>query len=99
MSRQTGYVPEWSSKMKNVFLWLGVYLGLFTSSACVVLRADSMMDVIVALNLLTCAVTFAYTFCLRGRIEKRPDSMLSFVLLWLLFVIVCCPLAASIIFK
>ena len=85
--------------MKNVFLWLSAYLGLFTSSSCVVLRADSMMDVIVALNLLTCAVTFAYTFCLRGRIEKRPDSMLSFVLLWLLFVIVCCPLAASVIFK
>ncbi|MBO7482961.1 MAG: hypothetical protein J6U17_03640 [Kiritimatiellae bacterium] len=85
--------------MKNVFLWLGVYLGLFASSACLVLHADSMMDVIVALNLLTCTVTFAYTFCLRGRIEKRPDSMLSFVLLWLLFVIVCCPFVASIILK
>lgn len=81
--------------MKRVFLWFALYLALFIGLAGVVLRADSEIDVVVALNLLTCAATFAYTVCFRNRIVKRPDSMLSFVLLWLLFVLVCCPIAAA----
>ena len=97
MSWQAGNVPEWSSKMKKVLLWFGVYLVLFAGMASVVLHADSMMDVIIALNLLTCAATFAYTFCLRERIAMKPHSMLSFVLIWLLLVIVSCPFAAFIL--
>ena len=83
--------------MKKVFLWFGVYVALFVGLASVVLHADSMIDVIVALNLLTCVVTFAYTFFFRERIAKKPDSMLSFVLIWLLLVIVSCPFAAFIL--
>lgn len=85
--------------MKRALLWFTAYLALFIGLAGVVLRADSEIDVVVALNLLTCAATFAYTVCFRNRIARRPDSMLSFFFLWLLSVLVCYPIAVSLFLR
>ena len=83
--------------MKSVFMWFGVYLVLFIGLACMVLHADSELDVLVALNMLTCAGTFAYTFCFRERIAKEPKFMLSVFLLLLLFIFASCPFAAYVL--
>ena len=83
--------------MKKVFAWFGIYMVLFIGIAGIVLHADSELDLLVALNALTCAGTFAYTFGFRERIAKEPKSKLFiFYSILLLFVFVCCPFAAFI---
>lgn len=85
--------------MKKTFVWFGLYLVMLIGLDSLVMRADSTMDAIAALNILTCAATFSYAFYFKDKILKKPAPMLSFYLLLLLFVLVCYPVAAYVLFR
>lgn len=67
--------------MTKVFAWFAIYIlifGLFVGSLFYV---SVTLDVLILTSAATCAVTFAFTFCLHGRIARQPGLTLAFFLL------------------